>query len=147
MADAVALGPRRRLGNQQPRYRFFLNPYTDVRFTWCPHCGQKNRQRKLPLVIHVDPQQLISLNKTCRYCPSCDLLIAHQDQVEDFLAAFFGATNPDVLGNDYLVVGTQDRADWRHGMRSSLTTQEMLDSLHDFVEYVTFDRPLGWVRA
>jgi uncharacterized C2H2 Zn-finger protein len=136
-----------RLGKQPPRFHFFLNPYPDVRFTRCPQCGETNRQRKVPLVIHVDPQQLISLNKTCRYCPRCDLLIAHQDEIEGFLAAFFGASNLEVMGNDYLVVGTQDRADWRRGVRSSLTTQEMLDSLHDFIEYVTFDVPRGWVRT
>lgn len=54
-----------RLGKQPPRYRFFLNPYSDVRFTRCPQCGEKTRSRKLPLVVHVDPMQLISLNKTC----------------------------------------------------------------------------------
>ncbi len=68
-----------RLGKQPPQYRFFLNPYQDARFTRCPQCDQPMRQRKLPLVIHIDPMQLLSLNKTCRYCPHCDLLIAHQD--------------------------------------------------------------------
>ena len=70
------------LGKQPPQYRFFLNPYQDARFTRCPQCDQPMRQRKLPLVIHIDPMQLLSLNKTCRYCPHCDLLIAHQDDVE-----------------------------------------------------------------
>ena len=48
-----------RLGKQPPRHRFFLNPYTDVRFTTCPQCGGKTRVRKLPLVIHIDPAQLV----------------------------------------------------------------------------------------
>src|SRR5438105_15688393 len=78
----------RRLGKQPPRYRFFLNPYTDVRFTTCPQCRGKTRQRKLPLVIHIDPLQFVALNKACRYCPRCDLLIAHQDELEAWLAAF-----------------------------------------------------------
>ena len=63
-----------RLGKQPPRYRFFLNPYTDARFMKCPQCLAKTRQRKLPLVIHIEPLQLVALNKTCRYCPHCDLL-------------------------------------------------------------------------
>jgi len=75
---ARASQPCPRLGKQPPRYRFFLNPYTDVRFTTCPQCRGKTSQRKLPLVIHIDPLQLVALNKTCRYCPRCDLLIAHQ---------------------------------------------------------------------
>ena len=35
---------------------------------------------KLPLVIHVKDWGPISLNKTCRYCSRCDLLIAHKDE-------------------------------------------------------------------
>lgn len=54
----------RPLGKQKPRYRFFLNPYPDVRFTSCPQCGNKMRQRKLPLVIHIDPNVLFALNKS-----------------------------------------------------------------------------------
>src|SRR4051794_1604047 len=100
----------RRLGKQPPRYRFFLNPYSDARFTSCPKCGGKTRVRKLPLVIHVDPAHMIALNKTCKFCPYCDLLIAHQDEIEGFLAAYFGQNQPDVVGNDYLVLGTADRA-------------------------------------
>ena len=86
-ARASQSGPR--LGKQPPRHCFFLNPYTDVRFTTCPQCRGKTSQRKLPLVIHIDPMQLVALNKTCRYCPRCDLLIAHQDELEAWLAAFF----------------------------------------------------------
>jgi hypothetical protein len=84
--------PVRRLGQQPPRYRFFLNPYADVRFTTCPQCGGKTRVRKLPLVIHVDPVQPVALNKTCRYCPSCDLLIAHRDELEAM------SIDPDAAG-------------------------------------------------
>src|SRR5438105_4958410 len=102
----------RHLGKQKPRFRFILNPYSDVRFTRCPMCQGKTKQRKLPLLIHVDPMQLIALNKTCRFCPSCDLLIAHKNEIEAFLAAFFDQSKPEVIGNDYLVVGTLDRSDW-----------------------------------
>ena len=134
----------RRLGKQPPRYRFFLNPYRDVRFTSCPQCGRKTRVRKLPLVIHIDPMQLVALNKTCRYCPPCDLLIAHQDEIEAFLAAFFGQHQPEIVGNDYLVVGTEDRADWLRGMRTSLSTQEALECLHDFTEMVSYEPAPQW---
>src|SRR5262249_26801879 len=104
-----------RLGKQPPRYRFFLNPYTDARFMKCPQCLAKTRQRKLPLIIHIEPLQLVALNKTCRYCPQCDLLIAHQDQLEAWLAAFFTAHRPEIVGNEYLILGTQDRAHWLCG--------------------------------
>jgi hypothetical protein len=130
------------LGKQLPRYRFFLNPYEDMRFTRCPQCDNTMHQRKLPLVIHVDPMQMISLNKTCRYCPYCDLLIAHQDDVEHF----FAEQQPEVVGNDYLVLGTLDKPAWKRGTQQPMTLQKMLEVLHDFKEVVTFKLKRGWVR-
>ena len=38
-------------------------------------------------MIHIDPDHLIALNKTCRYCTRCDLLIAHRDEIEAELRA------------------------------------------------------------
>jgi hypothetical protein len=142
-----ASGESQRLGKQPPRYRFFLNPYTDARFTTCPHCGEKTRVRKLPLVIHIDPMHLVALNKTCRYCTRCDLPIAHQDQLQAWLAAFFGHQQPEVVGNPYLVVGTEDRAAWRRGTQTPLTIPAMLEHLHDFVEVVRFEPAPRWGRA
>jgi hypothetical protein len=136
-----------RLGKQPPRYRFFLNPYSDVRFTTCPQCGEKTRVRKLPLVIHIDPLQMVALNKTCRYCPRCDLLIAHQDQLEAWLASFFGQQQPELVGNSYLVVGTEDRAAWRRGTHTPLAISEALEYLHDFIEVVRFDPAPRWGPA
>lgn len=132
------------LGKQPPRYRFFLNPYQDMRFTKCPQCDSKTLLRKLPLVIHVEPMQMLSLNKTCRYCPRCDLLIAHQDDLEHLLASFFTEQKPEVIGNDYLVIGTEDRPAWKRGMQQPLTLQEALEALHDFKEVVTFKITGGW---
>jgi hypothetical protein len=134
------LRPNPRLGRKATRYCFFLNPHSDLRFTTCPKCRRRTRLRKLPLVISVAPAQLVSLNKACRYCPPCDLLIAHRDEIEEFLAALFGRHRPEFAANSYLVVGTEDRADWLRGMRASLTVEEMLDCLHDFAQVVTFER-------
>jgi hypothetical protein len=78
-----------RLGKQPPRYRFILNPYTHERFAFCAECDGPTEQRKLPLVIHVDPLNPVSVNKTCCYCPRCDLLIAHRDELEAQLEVLF----------------------------------------------------------
>ena len=134
------------LGKQPPQYRFFLNPYQDMRWTMCPQCDSKMHQRKLPLVIHVDPTNIFSLNKTCRYCPHCDLLIAHQDDLEHLLASFFMKQKPEVIGNDYLVIGTLDRAVWKRGLQQPLTLPEMLEALHDFKDTVTFKITGGWMK-
>jgi hypothetical protein len=137
----------KRLGKQPPRYRFFLNPYPETRCTTCPTCRAPTRQRKVPLVIHVDPLNPVALNKTCRYCPACDLLIAHQDELETQLTAFFSAHNPDLIGNEYLVIGTLDRPDWRRGIQAPLPIQEMVALLHDFTAVVRFELVGGWQRG
>ena len=134
----------KRLGKLKPRFKFFLNPYPGQRFTRCPKCRGKTKLRKLPLWIHVDPFNSIALNKTCRYCPYCDLLIAHQDEIEANLAAFFTQTQPEVVGNDYLVLGTLDRPDWQKGVEAPLSVQQMLDVLHDFKDVLKFELVGGW---
>lgn len=123
-----------RLGKQPPRHRFILNPYPDERFDVCPECDGPTEQRKFPLLIHVDPTNPVCINKTCRYCPTCDLLIAHQDEVEQQLAVLFQQRDPDLIGNDYLVIGTLDPEVWEGGRHTPLTIPEMMENLHDFKE-------------
>jgi hypothetical protein len=126
------------LGKLPPRYRFFLNPYQDMRFTRCPKCDNKTKLKKLPLVIHIESMIILSLNKTCRFCPYCDLLIVHQDELEHLLASIFSQQKPEIVGNDYLVLGTQDRPAWKEGTQQQTTIQDAFDTLHDFKQVLTF---------
>lgn len=134
-----------RLGKQPPRYKFFLNPYQDARFTRCPKCEAKTRQKKLPLVIHVDDWGTVILNKTCRFCPGCQLLILHQDDLEAYLTAFYEEHSPEIVGNDYLVIGTVDRPDWKRGTRTPMAANQMIDYLHDFKDVLHFELAPHWV--
>lgn len=45
---------RRRLGKLPLRYRFALNPFSEVRWSKCPLCEKLTYNRKFPLLIHVD---------------------------------------------------------------------------------------------
>lgn len=136
------------LGKLPPQYTFILNPYTDARFSRCPMCDQKMHQRKVPLFIHVDPFNPVVLGYTCRYCLDCDLLIAHQDQIEALLANLFAERAPSVIGNDYLVIGTVERTAWREGMKQPKGIGDMLAHLHDFKEVRTVEyQPAGWYPA
>jgi hypothetical protein len=94
----------------------------------------------VPLVIHVDPRNPVALHKSCRYCPSCDLLIAHQDEVESELAAFFSQHAPELMENKYLPIGTLDRDVWKRGISEPLSAQDLLEHLHDFVEVLELRR-------
>lgn len=90
---------------------------------------------------------MLVLNKACRYCLHCDLLIAHRDDLEDLMARLFARQNPRVLGNDYIVVGTVDRAAWRQGRAQPMEPQEMLKYLSEFKRVVQFELTGGWRPA
>jgi len=135
-----------RIGKQPPQYNFFLNPYQDFRFTSCPKCDRKTGQRKLPLLIFVQQAYPVALNYTCRYCADCDLLIARRDEIEGHLTRLFAQLAPEVIGSDYLVIGTLDRADWKRGVQKPLDFDEMEEALHDFKHVWNFKVTGGWVK-
>lgn len=132
-------------GDLPARYNFFLNPYSDVRFTRCPQCEGKTSRKKVPLMIHVDPYNPVNLNYTCRYCPKCDILIAHRDEIEGHLHRLFSERAPEVIGNDYMVMGTTERAYWKEGFSKPHLPPETLANLHGFKEYLNFKRTGGWL--
>jgi len=135
----------KQLGKLPLLYRFALNPYEDVRFSICPECGQRMLLRKVPLAIHVQPIHPLILNKRCRYCPDCDLMIVHQDELEHLLAVSFQKCKPEIIGNNYLVLGTVDKATWRKQQKEPIPMGELPAYLHDFKEYLEiFHSPGGW---
>lgn len=143
-AQAQPAAPARRLGKQEPRYEFVLNPFAGQRFTICPGCDGRTLLRKVPLVVHVDPMNPVAINKSCRYCSRCDLLIAHQHELEAQLAALFAERSPELVGNNYLVIGTFDRAVWKRGVAEPLSVAEMVEQLHDFVRVMQLERSDLW---
>lgn len=135
---------QKQLGKLPPRYHFFLNPYKDIRFTRCPKCNGKTGQRKLPLLIWIDPHQPLSLNYTCRYCSTCDLLIAHQDEIEANLVNAFNRIDPGAIGNEYLVVGTMEKGAWKQGQSTPVDLGSLPEHLHDFKAVWKFEINYGW---
>ncbi len=88
------------------------------------------------------------LNKHCRYCPNCDILLAHQDELEHMLALTFEERAPEVIGNNYLVMGTFDKSTWRKREKEPLTMGTLLDHLHPFKEYLKIEyTPAHWGPA
>ncbi|MDZ4770517.1 MAG: hypothetical protein SGJ24_15435 [Chloroflexota bacterium] len=134
------------LGKLKPEHTFFLNPYSDARFTRCPECGKPTKIRKFPFAIHIDPRVLMTLNMSGPYCSKCDLIILHRDKVETLLTAAFVQRDPSIVGNDYLIVGTVERDYWRKASAQGGSYQELFDNLHDFKQVVTFEPAhYGWM--
>lgn len=101
------------VGNFTPRYKFILNPYDEFRLSKCPICQKMTHIRKFALLIHIEGWGLLTLGKTCRYCTPCELIIAHQDELEDELVGIFEEHAPEVIGNPYMAIGTVDKKLWK----------------------------------
>jgi hypothetical protein len=136
LEDSDMTKPRKpRFGKLPPQYSFVLNPYPDMRVSRCPFGDHKTGQRKLPLLVHIEPMHMIALNYTCRYCSACDLLIAHKHEIEHLLTRLFSQYDPDVIGNEYLIMGTVEKGVWREGLQQTKAVVDMLAHVSDFAEY------------
>ena len=128
-------------------HRLVLNPYDDVAFTRCPQCSQPTKVRKVYLVVHVEPKQLLVLNKSCRLCEGCDLLFVKKSELESLMAYAVEQFAPEVVGNDYLVLGTLDAADGRQIKRDAGTFDPaLMDKIYFFRGELEV-KPAGWVYA
>ncbi len=78
---------------------------------------------------------MIALGKTCKYCPKCELIIVHQDELEDELTSQFQERDPSVIGNDYLILGTVEQKVRRENLSEPKPIAEMLAYVADFKGY------------
>jgi hypothetical protein len=103
------------------------------------------RVRKVPLVIHVEGAGLLVLKKSCRVCPSCEVLIVHQDELEPLIEASFPSTGAAGSPLDYLILGTIDREHWRTGRAAGSSISDLVEHLADFKGEVTLEVTAeGW---
>lgn len=136
---------RPQFGNLPSKYIFSLNPYPELRFSKCPVCREKTSQRKLPLLVHVEPRNLIALNYTTRYCQRCDKLIGHKHEIEHHLTEMFLKNNPAVIGNNYLIFGTLEKNAWHEYINQPKPLDKMREHIHDFKSYENLRMTMaGW---
>ena len=121
------------------RYYLFLNPYTDAAFTKCPKCETNTKVRKYCLMIHIEPRQLISLNKTCRFCPYCELIIVKKHELESHLHVICEEKLPELSGNEYFVFGTVDRSYWKKLQEEPEHPETVLEKMHLFKDAWKFE--------
>ncbi len=136
---------RVQLGKLPRRYRFALNQYAQTRWSRCPKCSRLTYMRKFPLLIHIDGFGLLTLGKTCRYCAKCEFIIAHQDDLEHIMTEIFSESHPEIVGNEYFVIGTVEKKEWRKGMKDPMKLEDIWEHTADIKEYMTLGyEPGGW---
>ena len=120
-----------------------------TRVSKCPRCERLTNARKLSLFIHVDGWGPLALGKTCRYCPRCKFIIAHQDELEAELCGFFDKHSPKLIGSDYFVLGTVQLKAWKDGLQGNNSDlNQMLEHVADFREFLKLEMdPGGWFPA
>ncbi|MHB9070242.1 MAG: hypothetical protein ACYC54_07715 [Sedimentisphaerales bacterium] len=135
------------MAKQQTKHYFFLNPYKDSSFSKCPKCGKKTKLRKFPLVIHIEPNQFFVLNKICKYCPECDLIITKKLEIETLMAGRFEKVVPSVVGNKYVVFGTLDKNQWLKYSKTPTDPSEVVNQVYIFKDVLKFElAPRGWYK-
>jgi len=122
--------PKPRFGKLPPRYRFALNPFAEVRWSRCPRCEKLMHARKFALLIAFSDFEFLTLGKTCRYCTPCELIIAHQHEMEDEIA-IFRASHPGHGLGEWFVLGTGDRKTWETSLRAQVTLDALREHTSD----------------
>jgi hypothetical protein len=85
---------------------------------------------------------LVFLGKNCRLCVGCEVLIAHQAEIEQLLSASLGRA---VDSQKFMVLGTLDRQVWRRGLAQPLSFDVVKTHMADFKTYLRVDfTPAGW---
>lgn len=120
---------------------FFLNPYEHLRFTRCPSCDGPTKLRQRYPVVWLDPQMMVVTKTGCRYCETCDLLVAHADEVEAFMAEVLQHSMPELIGNDYVPMGFLEPSDMRGRPEGPLEPEWALQRLNRFRAFEQYADP------
>lgn len=58
----------------------------------------------------------------------------------------FEMVKPEIIGNDYLVIGVVDKSNWNLVKNMKMTSKDLLDSAYIFKDVLNFEIiPGGWV--
>lgn len=101
-------------------------------------------------MIHYDVptkqrKQLFSLNKSCKFCSNCQLLIVQQSEVETDLEQLTTKLGLSFNPKAYFIFGTIERKYWKQGQQQQLSPQDILALSAPFKDIWDFHiRPAGW---
>ena len=128
---------------ESEKYYFFLNLYKEYAFTKCPKCDGKTKVKKFPLVIFIEKiKSILNLNKTCKYCPYCELIIAKTEELKPIAEAY------GVKIEDFFICGTIPREIYKQYENQQINSKnfnKMVMPFKDFLEFTI--QPAGWYPA
>jgi hypothetical protein len=76
-------------------------------------------------------------------------LIAHKHEIEHLMTDLFLHYDPEVIGNDYLIIGTVEKEAWREGLKQLMAVDKILPHVSAFATYykeLRLTQP-GWFHA
>jgi len=91
--------------------------------------------------------QLFSLNKSCKFCPYCDLIIGQKSDLDELLKNILSSPPFELKLNpkDYLVFGTMERKDWVKTQKEPTSQKDAIELVHPFKDILDFEiQPAGW---
>jgi len=63
------------------------------------------------------------------------------------MATAFEKLNPQIIGNDYLVMGVAERSDWQESKKAKMSEGETIERMIVFKDVWNFELiPAGWYR-
>lgn len=73
------------------------------------------------------------------------MLIGHKHEIEHYLRMAFEKINPDIIGNDYMLIGTVENKVWKGNIVQQLPLNELSNYVHDFKSTQTISMTMsGW---
>jgi hypothetical protein len=61
------------------------------------------------------------------------------------LTTNFRQINPEIVGNNYSVMGTADKKDWKERNKQQMEPPEIIERMHVFKDVLKFEViPAGW---
>ena len=60
------------------------------------------------------------------------------------MATCFEKVSPAIIGNEYLVIGTLNRSDWKESRDRSITSGDVLEKVYPFKAVLSFEPMPSW---
>ncbi len=67
------------------------------------------------------------------------MIIVKQAELKGILTGFCEQNVPEIVGNDFFVLGTMDRKDWKKGQTGEMSQQEAIKLLFPFKDAWDFE--------